>query len=183
MAVERKQIYDFDILPTGSLATPDDLWFLVDDDTVGGPTVPTYRVSASSIANLALTKLTAIITAPAHGFISSDEKRPLHWNGSTVAIYDDTSATQYPLLWLDEVVDVNTLSVVISGIVTFADTLLEVGWNIVTDGPLVYWDDSLDVYVATIPGDSASVAREVLAVLSVSGGIVTAIKLTWGPLT
>lgn len=123
-----------------------------------------------------------LVTFSSHGLTAPDEKKPLAFDGAAVTVWDDTDPTTHPLLWLDEVVDANTLRIVFQGLVTFADTLMEVGYTLSSDGPYVFWDLSLSKYTADRPVDSATTAREVFAVLSVSGGVVTALKLPWGPL-
>ena len=127
MAVERRQIYDFDILPGASWATPEEIWFLVDDHTGGGPTIPTYRISGADVTGSVATQLHSVIVAAGHGLTNADEKKPLTWNGTAWAIVDDTNAAHHPAAWLEEVLDTNTLDVIIHGLVTFPDSLMEPG--------------------------------------------------------
>lgn len=121
------------------------------------------------------------LTVASHGLTAADEEKPLTWNGTSYTVYDDTSATQYPLFFLDKVVDVNNIRVIWSGVVTFDSTRLEVGYSLSGDGPYIFWDKSDDQYESVKPGDSAPRARELFAVLGISGGVVTALKLLWGP--
>jgi hypothetical protein len=116
-----------------------------------------------------------------HGLIASDEGKPLNWDGTTLSVYDDTSSTEFPLMWLQEVIDANTIRYVTNGVVQFSDTLVEAGFSLTVDGPYLFWDLSDDQYESSKPADSSYTSRALFAVLSVSGGIVTALKLPWGP--
>lgn len=117
----------------------------------------------------------------AHGLVAGDEGKPITWDGTALQVFDDTSPTEFPLMWLQKVIDVNTIRYVTSGVVQFADTLIEPGFSLSGDGSYLFWDASDDQYESAKPVDSSYAARPLLSVLSISGGIVTAIKLPWGP--
>lgn len=133
-----------------------------------------YHITTEQLQRLMETRL---ITSVAHGLVAGDVGKPL----SGVTIFDDTDSTHFPNWVLVQVVDVDTVRVALNGQVSFSDSLMEVGYDLGTDGPYVYWDESEATYVATKPGDSIGPAREILYVKSVAGGTVTAEILNWGP--
>lgn len=149
------------------IVDPSKIQFIIADVQAATPGTP-YKVTAATLPRITEYR---IITVTSHGLISGDVGKPL---ADDFSVLDDTDNSNRPAWVLVQVIDTDNIRVAPRGEISFADTLMEVGWDFATDGPNCYWDASLGKYTAARPADSATNIPQVIRVSYVSGSTVYA---------
>lgn len=121
------------------------------------------------------------LTANGHGLTVNDVGKPLSraTGANAPTVWNDTSALD-PLYILGAVTDANTITVHTYGarVADIPTTLTETFYSFLTDGPFLWWDNSVGKYVKNRPADTHESIGPQLQVVSTSAQTFVAVVRT-----